>query len=105
MDYDTGCSLEAYEGLLDTLERLNEPNGELPFDRFTYAKGHALYGFDLTVAHTGQSAISLIREGNLNISFRFKKPLSEAVVAVAMLTYDNTIQINNNRQIIFDFAP
>ena len=105
MDYTTECSLQGYEGLLDTLERLNESTGELPFDRQGYNKGFSLYGFDLTVSHTGRGALSLIRTGNLNINFRFKTQLKDAVVAVAMLTYDNTIQINNNRQVIFDFAP
>ena len=57
------------------------------------------------MSHTGRGALSLIRNGNLNINFRFKTPLTEAVVVVAYLTYDNTIQIINNRQVIFDFAP
>jgi hypothetical protein len=105
MDYDTGCSLQAYEGLLDTLERLNEPCGELPFDRYKYAKGYTFYGFDLTVGHTGQSSVSLIRNGNLNVNFRFKRAINEAVCAVALLVFDNTVQINNNRQVAFDFAP
>ncbi|HWY33611.1 MAG TPA: hypothetical protein VNX68_03125 [Nitrosopumilaceae archaeon] len=105
MDFPSGQSLQAYEGLLDTLERLNEPTGELPFDRKMYEEGFVLYGFDFTVSHTGRGALSLIRNGNLNITFRFKEPLTSAVVAVGMLTYDNTIQVNNNRQVIFDYAP
>jgi hypothetical protein len=105
MDFDTAQSLQAYEGLLDTLERLNEPTGELPFDRLEYVKGFTLYGFDFTVSHTGREALSLIRSGNLNINFRFKRPLPVVVVAIGMLTFDNTIQINNNRQVIFDYAP
>ena len=64
MDFTSNYSLQAYEGLLDTLERLNEPTGELVFDRLEYNKGYALYGFDFTVSHTGRGALSLIRNGN-----------------------------------------
>jgi hypothetical protein len=105
MDFTTSFSLQAYVGLLDTLERLNEPTGELPFDRANYEKGFTIYGFDLTPSHTGQGALSLIQNGNLNINFRYKNALTVPVVAVAYMTFDNCIQINNNRQIIFDFAP
>ena len=91
--------------MLDCLDRLGEGNGELPFDRFDLEKGFALYGFDFTPARTGLNAMSLVRTGNLNFSLRFKVPLTEAVIVVCMLVYDNIIEINNTRQIIFEFAP
>ncbi|XP_055338440.1 uncharacterized protein F54H12.2-like [Paramacrobiotus metropolitanus] len=106
LNYEKGSSIQGYEGLLDTLERLNEGAGELPIDREQYNKGgFCLYGFDFTRGHTGRGAMSLSRHGNLNIHLKFAKGLEENVVCVAMLVFDNVIEINNNRQVIFDFAP
>ncbi len=105
MDFDTFQYLEAYEGLLDTLERTNDPSGELAFDRSEFVNGFVLYGFDFTVSHTGRGALSLIRNGNLNLNLRFKRPITKTLVVVAMLALDNVIQIPNNRQVIFDYAP
>ena len=91
---------------MDVLERLNEPSGELAFDRFMYNKGgFALYGFDFTTGHTGRGSLSLIRLGNLNVNIHFKVPLPEGAICLAMLVFDNVVEINNNRQVLFDFAP
>ena len=105
-DFERNLTLSAYDGLLDVLERLNEPSGELPFDRYSYNKGgFTLMGFDFTSGHTGRGSLSLIKQGNLNINIHFKIPLPEGAICVAMLVFDNVIEINNNRQVLFDFAP
>jgi len=105
MDFAAHNSLTAYEGLLDCMERLNESNGEVSFDRYRYNRGFTLYGFDFTASHTGRRALSLMQNGNLNVNFRFKVPLPETVICVAMLCYDNVIEIDNSRRVIFDYAP
>jgi hypothetical protein len=105
MNYSQDRSLTAYEGLLDCLERLNEPAGELPFDRWEYPNGFCIYGFDFTAGHTGRGSLALIKHGNLNINMTFSKELPEGVVLIAMMVFDNVIEIDNNRQVLFDFAP
>jgi hypothetical protein len=46
-----------------------------------------------------------VKNGNLNINFRLKVPLTETVVAVAMLCFDNVIEIDNSRRVLFDYTP
>jgi hypothetical protein len=105
LDFEKGMTLTAYDGLLDVLERLNEPSGELAFDRHVFNKGgFTLFGFDFTTGHTGRGSLSLIKHGNLNMNIIFKKPLDEGAICLAMLVFDNVIEINNNRQVLFDFA-
>ena len=87
------------------MEKINESDGELPFDRYEYCSGFTLYAFDFTAGHTGRGALSLVRNGNLNLNMRFKVALPETVVCVAYMTYDNILEISNNRKIMFDFAP
>ena len=36
---------------------------------------------------------------------KFRVALPETVVVFAMLIYDNVIEITNNRDVIFNFAP
>lgn len=105
LNFSTNCSLQAYDDLLDTLGRLYLPTGELPFHRFSYNRGFTLFGFDFTGSHSGLSAVSLIKQGNINLHLRFRTPLPETVVTFAYLVYDNVIEINNNRDVIFSFAP
>ena len=105
LNFSTNCSLQAYDDLLDTLGRLYLPTGELPFHRFSYNRGFTLFGFDFTGSHSGLSAVSLIKQGNINLHLRFRTPLPETVVTFAYLVYDNVIEINNSRDVIFSFAP
>ena len=85
-DFEKNLTLSAFDGLLDVLERLNEPSGELPFDRYTFNKGgYPLFGFDFTTGHTGRCSLSLIKQGNLNINIQFKAPLPESAICLTML--------------------
>ena len=56
-------------------------------------------------SHTGLKAVALIKQGNLNVHMKFRVALPETVVVFAMLIYDNVIEITNNRDVIFNFAP
>src|SRR5208282_5016679 len=104
LNFPNHFSLRAYEGLLDTLGRLNEPSGELVFDRHKYNNGYTLFGFDFTSSHTGLNSVALVKQGNLNIHLKFRVDLPETIVVFAMLIYDNVTEITNNRDIIFNFT-
>ena len=105
LDFASNNRLQAYNDLLDTLGRLNESSGELPFSRLVYNKGSPLFGFDFTGSRTGLKAVALIKQGNLNVHMKFRVALPQTVVVFAMLIYDNVIQITYNRGDIFNFAP
>ncbi len=104
MDFEKHQSLEAYDGLLDTLKQRNNPFGEVTFNREAYNHGYTIFGFDLTPGGTGRGALTLIRQGNLSVAVSFGQPLNETVMMVCMLVYDNILEINQHRQIIADFA-
>ena len=103
MDYSNGYSLSAYEGLCRVLEVFNDTERALPFDRNQFAKGFTIYGFDFTPSGTSRGALTLIKQGNLNLALKFKNPVAEPIVLLAYLVFDSTISINNQRQAIFDF--
>ena len=105
LNFAANYSLQAYEGLLDTLGRLNEPAGELPFHRYVYNKGYTLFGFDFTSSHTGLNSVALVKQGNLKVNLKFRNPVPDTIVVFCMLVFDNVIEITNNRDVIFNFNP
>jgi len=104
MDYSTGYSLNAYEGLCRVLEVFNDSERSLPFNRTQYNKGFTIYGFDFTPSGTSRGALTIIKQGNLNLSLKFRTALTEPVIVIAYLVFDATISINNQRQAMFDFS-
>ena len=96
--------LEAHDGLLNTLGVRHEPYGSMQFDREAYYRGFSVFGFDLTPGSTGRGPMTLIKSGTLSVSVTFARPLHEVVMMVAMLVYDNLIEINQHRQVIADFT-
>ena len=103
MNYGDSYSLTAYEGLLRVLEIFNDSQRALPFSRKEFQKGYCVYGFDFTPSGTSRGALTLIKQGNLNLSLKFKSPLTESIIVLAYLVFDATISINNQRQAMFDF--
>jgi hypothetical protein len=101
-DFDKNQSLECYNGLLETLEKRNDPLGELPIDRDQYAGGYSIYGMKL--ATCGRGTLGLIKQGNLSVSVTFAQPLKTTVMMIAYLIYDSVIEINQHRVLSTDFT-
>jgi hypothetical protein len=101
-DFDKNQSLECYNGLLETLEKRNDPLGELPIDRDQYAGGYSIYGMKL--ATCGRGTLGLIKQGNLSVSVTFAQPLKSTVMMIAYLIYDSVIEINQHRVLSTDFT-
>ncbi|GAV09143.1 LOW QUALITY PROTEIN: hypothetical protein RvY_18737 [Ramazzottius varieornatus] len=68
VDFETGRSLEGFDGLLDVLGRKHAPGGSLPFERDGYAKGYTFFAFDLSPSGCGRNALGLIKQGDVTIS-------------------------------------
>ena len=104
MDYGNEQCLPAYEGLCRVLEIFNDTQRSLPFSRKQFWKhGFCIYGFDFTPSGTSRGALTIIKQGNLNLSMKFRTALAKPVAVLAYLVFDATVSINNQRQAIFDF--
>ena len=104
MDFGTHQTLSCYDGLCRVMEVFNNADRALPFSRTEYEKGFTIFGFDFTPGGTSRGALTIIKQGNLNLNIRFQKQLPNAINIIAYLVFDSTISINNNRQAIFDFS-
>ena len=104
MDFVTHQTRGCHDGLCRLLEVYNSPEKALPFNRREYEKGFSIFGFDFTPTRTSRGALTVIKQGNLNLSIRFSAPLPHSVNIIAYLVLNATIAINNARQAIFDFS-
>ena len=104
MDFATHQTLGCYDGLCRVLEVYNSPEKALPFNRREYEKGFSIFGFDFTPTGTSREALTVIKQGNLNLSIQFSAPLPHSVNIIAYLVLDAAIAIDNAMQAIFDFS-
>lgn len=104
LDFETGRTLEGFDGLLDVLGRKHAPGGSLPFDRDGYANGYTFFAFDQSPSGCGRNALGLIKQGNVTISLQFAKPLEKTLMGVSLLYFDSLMEINAFRQLVTDFV-
>ena len=97
---------------LDCYFSLMKVTGPMPFNWTNsitpelYKGGCFLLGFDLTPdgATEGVAFVSPRRYGTVKVNFRFKTALPETVTVVVLAQYDNTLTIDANRSINYDYT-
>jgi hypothetical protein len=72
--------------------------------REEYAKGNNLFGFDLTPDMSEVGTFQLIKQDNLRVEIHFAEALTETSNVVLYAEFDNVIEIDRNRQVLFDYS-
>ena len=69
-------------------------------------EGYVLYGFDLTPDECGSSChAATTKTGNLSLKMNFNVGgVNESCMVIVYMVYDNNIYIDNNRNVLLDFA-
>jgi len=49
-------------------------------------------------------AFQLIKQGNLHVEIHFSKALTATINVIMYAEFDNVIEIDRNRQILFDYS-
>jgi hypothetical protein len=100
MDFDAGLFNKAYYSLFNGVDRAALDNGN-HITREEFAKGYALFAFDLTPDKANGANFNLSKTGNLTIEFKFKEELKSGVYLIIYRETDRVIEINKERQVIF----
>jgi len=79
----------------------DEGNG---LDRTAFSKGYALYAFDLTPDLGEDDHFNLTKQGSVRLVLKFSEALNENVAVIAYAEFQNVIEIDRNRNVIYDFA-
>ena len=69
-----------------------------------YARGHTLFAFDLTADLCELGTFHLIKSGNLKLEMHFAEALAKTINVVVYAEFDNVIEIDRHRQILFDYS-
>ena len=77
---------------------------DIAIDRNDYANGYALYTFDLTADQGDEENFNLMRQGSVRLVLKFSQALATTVTVVVYAEFENVIEIDRNRNIIYDFG-
>ena len=94
--------ISAYMSLFSGVGSINDDIGNY-IDREDFAGGYALYAFDLTPDLAESGHFNLVREGNLRVDLKFTLPLVNTINVIAYAEFQNIIEIDRNKNILFDY--
>ncbi len=96
--------IEAYNTLFSGLGKLNYDTGN-NISRKEFPNGYAVYAFDLTPDMCGSSLhFNVVQRGNLATDIKFSRAPEAAVSLVCYGEFKNTIHIDAERNVIYDYS-
>ena len=69
-----------------------------------YSNGDALYAFDLRPDLAEEGHFNLAKQGTVRVELKFGTALPNTVTVVAYAKFENVIEIDVNRHIVYDFG-
>ena len=102
-DFTSGHYISAYLSLFSGTGKINRDDGNF-VSREDYPNGYALYAFDLSPDLAEDDHFNLSREGSIRLTMRFSQPLTASVTVITYAEYENVIEIDRNRNVLFDFS-
>ena len=73
-------------------------------DRRYFGRGYTLFAFDLTPDLSDGSHFNLVKHGNLRLELHFKEGLASTVNAIVYAEFENVIEIDKSRNVLFDYS-
>jgi hypothetical protein len=71
--------------------------------REDFDSGYALYAFDLTPDLAEGDHFNLIKPGNVRVDLKFAQALANTINVIAFAEFENILEIDRSRNIIFDY--
>ena len=102
-DYANHQYIRAYNSLFAGTGKLNRDEG-LFIRRADYSGGYALYAFDLTADLGEDDHFSLVRQGSVRLALKFADALADTVTVIAYAEFENVIEVDRDRNVVFDFG-
>ncbi|XP_035226899.1 uncharacterized protein F54H12.2-like [Stegodyphus dumicola] len=98
-NFEKNHFIRAYQNLFT-----NADDRGLYLSRSEFSKGYSLFRFDLSPDLCDGSHLNLIRHSNLRLEIKFDSPLEQTVTLLVYAEFENLIEINKARNILYDFG-
>ena len=76
----------------------------IDIDRLDFPNGFVLYAFDLTPDLSEDDHFNLTRQGSVRVDLKFAAALPNTVTVVAYAEFQNIIELDRSRNVVFDFS-
>jgi len=105
LDYERRLYIRAYDSMFAGTGKLCKSEG-LYINRDDYASGYALYAFDLSADLTlgEDDHFGPVRQSSVRLALKFAAALAAAVTVIAYAEFENIIEVDRDRNVIFDFG-
>lgn len=102
-DFENGLYTRSYVSLFSGTGLNNKDEGnDISYDEF--GEGYTLFPFDLTPDLSTGNHFHLMKHSTLRLEIHFKQPLPETVNVVVYGEFENIIEIDKARNVIFDYS-
>lgn len=98
-----GNYIRAYQTLFSGTDKMYQDDGNT-ITREEYSGGYGLYAFDLSPDLSVGGHFSLVKHGNLRLDIHFLNPLAKTINIIIYAEFNNILEIDQSRNVIFDYT-
>lgn len=73
-------------------------------ERSEYSRGYTLYAFDLTPDLAEEGHFNLLKDGSVRVDMKFADALPNTINVIAYAEFENIIEIDRTRNVLFDYS-
>ena len=95
--------ISGYLSLFSGLGKLNRDEGN-EITRDDYVAGYTLFAFDLSPDLSEDKYFQLSMDGTLRLDLKFANPLPNTINIVMYAEFESIIEIDRNRNVLFDYV-
>ncbi|GBN27014.1 Uncharacterized protein F54H12.2 [Araneus ventricosus] len=103
LNFDKNNYIKAYYSLFSGTDKFGQDQG-LFISREEYINGNTLFAFNLSPDLCNGEHLNLIKHSNLRLEIKFTKALPQTICVLIYAEFDNVIEINKTRNILYDFG-
>ena len=102
-DFDNNLYTRSYVSLFTGTGLMSQDQGNhISWEE--YGSGYTLFAFDLTPDLSDGGHFNIVKQGNLRLELHFKSQLPQTVNAIIYAEFDNVIEIDKARNVLFDYS-
>jgi len=80
---------------------MRDEGNQIP--REDFPGGYALYAFDLTADLAEGGHFNLLKQGNIRLDLKFAQALASTINVIAFAEFENILEIDRSRNVLFDY--